>query len=106
MASELIGRAPCVLCDFQSAHVKRKTDPAAGKVARPYLHCPGCGVQLFALNDRQAELLQARARPEGKPAPAAAPPASSSVAGKPAPAAKPEPAAKPRRGLSDFIGIG
>ena len=44
MASELLGRCVCPECNFQSAHIKIKTDKEGAKA---YRHCPECGAQYF-----------------------------------------------------------
>jgi hypothetical protein len=65
MASKIIGRAPCLLkCGHDAAHVKLKTDKAAGATAWPYLYCPGCGVMVHTKNREQAAHLAAMTRPE------------------------------------------
>jgi hypothetical protein len=80
MASELLGRCVCPECNFQSAHVKIKTDKEG---ANPYRHCPECGAQYFPRNQMQASHLRAKLRAEKndtpQPAPAAAPPKSDAV---------------------------
>jgi hypothetical protein len=65
MASKTLGRVVCpVKCGHEAAQVKLKTDKEAGKTAFPYVHCSGCGIQLHARNQEQAEHLLRTTRPE------------------------------------------
>lgn len=57
MASEMLGRAKCPECGFESAHVKIKTDKDG---AKPYRHCPECGAQYFPRSVTQADNLRAQ----------------------------------------------
>lgn len=70
MASKLLGRTRCPLCDDDKAHVKIKTDKGEGATAYPYLHCRECGCQLHTKSQHQAEKLLGKTRPENVPTPA------------------------------------
>jgi hypothetical protein len=95
MASKIVGRKACPLCDFDAAHVKQSERCA-------FLYCPECGCQLHTKNARQAELLRRGMRPEaGAAAAPAAPvkaaavaPVAAPAAPPPAPTAPPKPAAR------------
>jgi len=91
MASKLLGRTVCPLCDCDSAHVKIKTDKGEGKEAFPYLHCRECDTQLHTRKQSQAAHLLRKTRPEktDPPVPAVVPAAA------PAPADDPEPMPPP-----------
>lgn len=73
MASKLLGRTRCPLCDDDKAHVKIKTDKAEGSTAYPYIHCRECNWQGHTKGQHQAELLLKKTRPENIPAPEKAP---------------------------------
>lgn len=64
MASKLLGRCTCPVCDDDKAHVKIKTDKGEGVEAYPYMHCRECGLQMHTKNRQQAELLLKKTRPE------------------------------------------
>lgn len=95
MASKIIGRCSCLLkCGHEAAHVKLKTDKAAGATAWPYMYCPGCGVMVHTKNREQAAHLAALTRPEKteeSPVPVPIP----TPTGNPAPVAVPEPIPTP-----------
>ncbi|HYC45370.1 MAG TPA: hypothetical protein VED01_07760 [Burkholderiales bacterium] len=84
MASSIIGRTSCPECDFESAHVKIKTDATAGKEPLPYRYCPGCGAAYHPRSKAAAQALLKKTRLEQQAAPAAA-------ARAPAPATDPAP---------------
>lgn len=94
MAGELIGRAACPECDFESAHIKRSAKCV-------YRWCPECGATYHATGEARAARLLAKMRPEGaaRPgiqAPAAAPaPVAPQSAPTPTPTQEKVPA-KPR----------
>lgn len=97
MASEIIGRRPCLLgCGHESAHVKQ-SDRCI------YMYCPGCGLNgPHARTEQQRQLITKGMRPTptptGEAVPAAPEPTPTSTQGKePDPSTPPAPAK--RRGL-------
>ncbi len=64
MASKLLGRTVCPICDDATAHVKIKTDKEAGKEAFPYIHCRECDIQVHTRKQSQAAHLLRKTRPE------------------------------------------
>lgn len=91
MASNTLGRVVCPIgCGHQAAQVKLKTDKTDGKVAYPYIHCAGCGIQLHTRSKEQAAHLLKSTRLEtalaGAPVPLPDVPESTKM---PMPAPKP-----------------